>query len=120
MPTGTSGLLMVLPSFRFKSDAELRIGEFTKAVVTVPAYFNEPRRKATQDAGKLAGIDVIDIINEPTAAALAYGIQQGFLSETGVAKEKETVLVYDLGGWDVRCDAHGNRRNELHDVGNRR
>ncbi len=83
---------------RIKADAELRLGKFSKAVITVPAYFNEPRRKATQDAGQLAGIDVIDIINEPTAAALAYGIQQGFLSESGVAKQKETVLVYDLGG----------------------
>lgn len=83
---------------RLKSDAELKLGEFTKAVITVPAYFNEPRRKATQDAGELAGIDVIDIINEPTAAALAYGVQQGFLNARGAAKEVERVLVYDLGG----------------------
>ncbi|MCP4095610.1 MAG: Hsp70 family protein [Planctomycetaceae bacterium] len=83
---------------RLKSDAELKLGEFQKAVITVPAYFNEPRRKATQDAGELAGIDVIDIINEPTAAALAYGVQQGFLNAQGAAKEIERVLVYDLGG----------------------
>ncbi len=83
---------------RLKSDAELKLGEFNKAVITVPAYFNEPRRKATQDAGELAGIDVIDIINEPTAAALAYGVQQGFLNAQGAAKETERVLVYDLGG----------------------
>ncbi|MDG1513820.1 MAG: Hsp70 family protein [Mariniblastus sp.] len=83
---------------RLKSDAELKLGEFQKAVITVPAYFNEPRRKATQDAGELAGIDVIDIINEPTAAALAYGVQQGFLNAQGAAKEVERVLVYDLGG----------------------
>ena len=83
---------------RLKSDAELKLGKFQKAVITVPAYFNEPRRKATQDAGELAGIDVIDIINEPTAAALAYGVQQGFLNDQGAAKELERVLVYDLGG----------------------
>ena len=83
---------------RLKSDAELKIGEFTKAVVTVPAYFNEPRRLSTQAAGELAGIDVIDIINEPTAAALAFGVQHGFLSDKGEAKQKERVLVYDLGG----------------------
>jgi len=67
-------------------------------VITVPAYFNEPRRLSTQAAGELAGIDVIDIINEPTAAALAFGVQHGFLSEKGEAKQKERVLVYDLGG----------------------
>ncbi|HUG71400.1 MAG TPA: Hsp70 family protein, partial [Pirellulaceae bacterium] len=83
---------------RLKHDAELRIGPFTKAVVTVPAYFNEPRRKATQDAGRLAGLEVLDILNEPTAAAIAYGVQQGFLSSSGAAHERELVLVYDLGG----------------------
>lgn len=91
----------VIQSFvlqKLKSDAELRLGEINKAVITVPAYFNEPRRKATQDAGELAGLEVIDIINEPTAAALAYGIQRGFLSEKGSALKRELVLVYDLGG----------------------
>ncbi|MDA1049167.1 MAG: Hsp70 family protein [Planctomycetota bacterium] len=83
---------------KLKHDAELRIGPFTKAVVTVPAYFNEPRRKATQDAGRLSGLEVLDIINEPTAAAIAYGVQQGFLSASGEAHEREVVLVYDLGG----------------------
>jgi molecular chaperone DnaK len=83
---------------KLKHDAELRIGPFTEAVVTVPAYFNEPRRKATQDAGRLAGIEVLDILNEPTAAAIAYGVQQGFLSSSGEAHEREVVLVYDLGG----------------------
>jgi molecular chaperone DnaK len=80
------------------SDARLRMGDFRKVVVTVPAYFNEPRRKATQDAGRLAGLDVLDIINEPTAAAIAFGVQQGFLSDKGVARYRERVLVYDLGG----------------------
>ncbi|MBL8827962.1 MAG: Hsp70 family protein [Planctomycetaceae bacterium] len=79
-------------------DAQRHLGPFTKAVVTVPAYFNEPRRKATQDAGRMAGLDVIDIINEPTAAAIAYGVQQGFVDASGQATKHERVLVYDLGG----------------------
>ncbi len=83
---------------RLKTDAEMKIGSFEKAVVTVPAYFDEPRRKATQDAGAIAGLNVIEIINEPTAAALAYGIQQGFLNEQGQAIDNEIVMVYDLGG----------------------
>jgi len=91
----------VLQSFILEKlcrDAALKLGEFRKAVISVPAFFNEPRRKATQDAGSLAGIEVLDIINEPTAAAIAYGVQQGFLTATGESKQKETILVYDLGG----------------------
>ena len=62
-----------------------------KAVITVPAYFNDAQRQATRDAGKLAGLDVLRIVNEPTAASLAYGL--------GMKKEEEkTVAVYDLGG----------------------
>ena len=83
---------------KLKDDAKHRLGEIDKCVVTVPAYFNEPRRKATQDAGRLAGLDIVDIINEPTAAALAYGVQQGFVNAEGKAQQLETVLVYDLGG----------------------
>ncbi|MCB9952878.1 MAG: Hsp70 family protein [Planctomycetaceae bacterium] len=83
---------------KLRHDAELRLGSVTQAVITVPAYFNEPRRKATQDAGKLAGLDVLDIINEPTAAAIAYGVEQGFLKSDGKAEQRQTVLVYDLGG----------------------
>lgn len=83
---------------KLKSDAQLKIGEFSQAVITVPAYFNEPRRKATQDAGRLAGIEVLDIINEPTAAAIAFGVANGFVGEDGKAKKPERVLVYDLGG----------------------
>ncbi len=81
---------------KLKVDAERKIGPFPSAVITVPAYFDEPRRRATADAGKLAGIDVLDIINEPTAAALAYGHQERLLegSETTPLK----ALVYDLGG----------------------
>jgi molecular chaperone DnaK (HSP70) len=76
---------------RLKEDAEVRLrDEVDRAVITVPAYFADPQRKATLDAGKSAGFNVLRIINEPTAAALAYGLQK-----TGV---DETVLIYDLGG----------------------
>ncbi len=91
----------VIESFvleKLKRDAEAKVGPFRKVIITVPAYFNEPRRKATQDAGHLAGLEVIDIINEPTAAAIAFGMQQGFLTGHGVTKEPEKILVYDLGG----------------------
>jgi molecular chaperone DnaK len=75
---------------KMKVDAEAYLGEkITKAVITVPAYFNDAQRQATKDAGKIAGLDVLRIINEPTASALAYGIDK----EADV-----TVLVYDLGG----------------------
>lgn len=83
---------------KLKRDAEEKLGPFEKVVITVPAYFNEPRRKATQDAGRLAGLDVLDIINEPTAAAIAYGCGRGPLTKGGEARESERVLVYDLGG----------------------
>ena len=81
-----------------KRDAEAKLGPITQAVITVPAFFNEPRRKATQDAAQLAGLKVLDIINEPTAAAIAFGYQVGFLNAHGEAPRKETILVYDLGG----------------------
>jgi molecular chaperone DnaK len=78
-------------------DAERRIGPVKKAVITVPAYFDDTRRKATKDAGRIAGLDVVDILDEPTAAALAYSFQSGGISEQrGIAEQ--TVLVYDLGG----------------------
>lgn len=83
---------------KLKEDAELKLGSVTQVVITVPAFFNEPCRKATQDAGRLAGLEVLDIINEPTAAAICYGVQQGFLSEDGSAKGEERILIYDLGG----------------------
>ena len=83
---------------KLKRDAEAKLGPFRKCVITVPAYFNEPRRKATQDAGHLAGLEVLDIINEPTAAALAFGVQEGFLTPKGESKRVEKILVYDLGG----------------------
>lgn len=83
---------------KLKRDAELKLGPFRKCVITVPAFFNEPRRKATQDAGELAGLEVLDIINEPTAAAIAFGYQNGFLNPRGESRQTERILVYDLGG----------------------
>jgi molecular chaperone DnaK len=75
---------------KLKTDAEAYLGEsITRAVITVPAYFNDSQRQATKDAGKIAGLEVMRIINEPTAAALAYGLDK---------KENETILVFDLGG----------------------
>ncbi|GCE11987.1 molecular chaperone DnaK [Tengunoibacter tsumagoiensis] len=75
---------------KLKADAEARLGEtITQAVITVPAYFNDTQRQATKDAGKIAGLEVLRIINEPTAASLAYGLDK---------KHDETIAVYDLGG----------------------
>jgi molecular chaperone DnaK len=83
---------------KVRQDASRHIGEFRKVVITVPAYFDEVRRKATQDAGHMAGFEVLDIINEPTAAAIAHGFLKGFLSRDGEANEPRKLLVYDLGG----------------------
>ncbi|MBT5379123.1 MAG: molecular chaperone DnaK [Opitutae bacterium] len=75
---------------KLKADAEAYLGEdVTQAVITVPAYFNDAQRQATKDAGKIAGLDVLRIINEPTAASLAYGLEK---------KEDQTIAVFDLGG----------------------
>jgi molecular chaperone DnaK len=75
---------------KLKSDAEAYLGEtVTQAVITVPAYFNDSQRQATKDAGKIAGLEVLRIVNEPTAAALAYGLDK---------EEDQTILIYDLGG----------------------
>jgi molecular chaperone DnaK len=84
-------------------DAQIRIGPISKAVITVPAYFDDTRRKATQDAGRIAGLDVIDILDEPTAAALAYSFQPvreepSLDAEPVTPNDQNTVLVYDLGG----------------------
>jgi molecular chaperone DnaK len=83
---------------KLRQDAIRQIGEFTKVVITVPAYFDEVRRKATQDAGYMAGFEVLDIINEPTAAAIAHGFLKGFLNRDGEANAPRKLLVYDLGG----------------------
>lgn len=83
---------------KLRVDAERQIGRLTKAVITVPAYFDEVRRKATMDAGYIAGLEVLDIINEPTAAAVAFGFQQGFMRPEHADDERKKILVYDLGG----------------------
>ena len=85
---------------RLKQDAERRLGSVTRAVITVPAFFDETRRKATQDAGRFVNLDVLDIINEPTAAALAYGHLHGRLghSSSDANGKPMRILVYDLGG----------------------
>ncbi len=83
---------------KLRVDTTAQIGDFSKSVVTVPAYFDEVRRKCTQDAGYIAGLEVLDIINEPTAAAIAFGYQQGFLSGDGNTGPARRILVYDLGG----------------------
>ncbi|MCX7698106.1 MAG: Hsp70 family protein, partial [Candidatus Goldbacteria bacterium] len=75
---------------KIKADVEAYLGEkVTQAVITVPAYFNDSQRQATKDAGKIAGLEVLRIINEPTAASLAYGLDK---------KKNEKIAVYDLGG----------------------
>src|ERR687883_42957 len=86
---------------KLRTDAEAKLGErITQAVITVPAYFNDSQRQATKDAGQIAGLEVLRIINEPTAAALAYGLDK---------KKDETILVWDLGGgtFDVSILAVG-------------
>jgi molecular chaperone DnaK len=75
---------------KIKQDSEVHIGPISRAVITVPAYFDDARRKATEDAGVIAGLEVIDIVNEPTASALAYGLAR--------SEEDGLFLVYDLGG----------------------
>ncbi len=83
---------------KLKTDLARSLGPEMQAVITVPAYFDEMRRKATADAGEMAGLRVLDIVNEPTAAALAFGEALGYLSPTGQPREELNVLVYDLGG----------------------
>ncbi len=92
---------------KMKETAEAYLGEpVTQAIVTVPAYFNDAQRQATKDAGKIAGLDVLRIINEPTAAALAYGLE---------SKKNEKIAVYDLGGgtFDVSILAIGDDSFEV-------
>src|SRR5437868_12684066 len=85
-PSEVSGFILQ----KMKETAEAHLGEkVTQAVITVPAYFNDAQRQATKDAGKIAGLEVLRIINEPTAAALAYGLDK---------KQSGTIAVYDLGG----------------------
>ncbi|WP_288025512.1 Hsp70 family protein, partial [Arthrobacter sp.] len=93
---------------KLKNDAEAYLGEkVTDAVVTVPAYFNDAERQATKEAGEIAGLNVLRIVNEPTAAALAYGLDKG--------KEDELILVFDLGGgtFDVSLLEVGKDEDEF-------
>ncbi len=90
---------------RLKADAERRVGPIRRVVITVPAYFDHTRREATCEAAKLAHLEVGDLLNEPTAAALAYGFQEGFLDADGTLADRKTIrkgvmtlVVYDLGG----------------------
>jgi len=83
---------------KLKADAVRVLGPEIGAVITVPAYFDEPRRKVTADAGEMAGLNVLDIVNEPTAAALGYSEITGYLNGTKGALQQLNVLVYDLGG----------------------
>jgi molecular chaperone DnaK len=107
---------LILRSLR--TDAEQKLGPVRRAVITVPAYFEETRRRATMDAGRLAGLEVLDILNEPTAAAIAYGYQVGFLDRTCKLTEDRPlrVLVFDLGGgtFDVTIvEIRGNQFKAL-------
>ena len=95
----TPEFLSALILKKLKQDAEKRVGKIGNAVITVPYYFNDARRKATQDAGKIAGINVVDIINEPTAATLTYAWHRRELGGMAQAGGKPRMcLVYDLGG----------------------
>ena len=90
---------------KMKETAEAYLGETVEqAVITVPAYFNDAQRQATKDAGKIAGLEVLRIINEPTAAALAYGLDK---------KEGKTIAVYDLGGGTFDISDPRDRRRRL-------
>jgi molecular chaperone DnaK len=83
---------------KLKADIVRALGPDFRAVITVPAFFDEPRRKATADAGSMAALPVLDVVNEPTAAALAFGEELGYLTTLGDVRQPLKVLVYDLGG----------------------
>ena len=97
---------------KLKADAEAYLGDtVTEAVITVPAYFTDAQRQATKDAGNIAGLEVKRIINEPTAAALAYGLDK---------EDAHTILVYDLGGGTFDVSHAGDRRRRVPGAGYRR
>jgi molecular chaperone DnaK len=83
---------------KLKADILKSVGPDHQVVITVPAFFDEPRRRATAQAGEMAGLALLDIVNEPTAAALAFGEELGYLNESGTPRERMHLLVYDLGG----------------------
>lgn len=93
-PEFISGLILK----KLKLDAEKHVGPIANAVITVPYYFNDLCRRATQNAGTIAGLNVVDIINEPTAATLAYAWMKGELGRADHLPKPKTILVYDLGG----------------------
>ncbi len=95
----TPEFLSALILKKLRQDAVRRIGKIGNAVITVPYYFNDQRRKATQDAGRIAGLNVVDIINEPTAATLTYAWHRGELGATATGSDKpRMILIFDLGG----------------------
>ncbi len=94
----TPEFLSALILKKLRQDTEKRIGKVGNAVITVPYYFNDARRKATEDAGRIAGLNVIDIINEPTAATLTYAWKRGELGGGSPDAKPHSALVYDLGG----------------------
>ncbi len=97
---------------KLKADAEAKLGEkITQAVITVPAYFNDSQRNATKDAGRIAGLEVLRIINEPTAASLAYGLDK---------KKDEKIAVYDLGGGTFDISVLGDWRRRFRSQGDER
>lgn len=104
----TPELISSLILMKVRKDAESQIGPVANAVITVPYYFNNPCREATQNAGQIAGLNVIDIINEPTAATLAYVWERGELGRADLPDVEKTILVYDLGGgtFDVTLVRH--------------
>ena len=101
----TPGMVAAVILKQLKADAERVVGPIRRAVITVPAYFDHGRREATAEAGRLAGLEVVDLLNEPTAAALAFGFREQFLDAAGALATRRTArpgvltaLVYDLGG----------------------
>jgi len=101
---------------KLKRDAARAVGKFAQAVITVPAYFDEVRRKATMDSGYIAGLTVQDIINEPTAAAIAYGYQEGWIDQAGEVDAPTTCLVYDLGGGTFDVTVMEIRKNSFRTI----
>ena len=105
---------------KLRIDARAADRAVSQVVITVPAYFDEVRRKATQDAGYMAGFEVLDIINEPTAAAVAFGFQQGFLDAAGQHRPAAPGAGLRPGRRHVRRDRDGDPRQRVHHPGHRR
>ena len=97
---------------KLKADAEMRLGEkITQAVITVPAYFNDSQRQATKDAGRIAGLEVLRIINEPTAASLAYGLERRRTEDRRLRPRRRHLRYFGAGNrrWRVRSEGHQRR-----------